>query len=267
MMNFKSCMLLPLGLSLLTVCGILACYGIANSEKSYLRRRNGTPAYVSDFGMFLPESSLFVFVFNWSAACLFVMCLSFYKFVRAQIGNSSLNVAAFVFGCITSSGISVVACFPWRDHLVGIHITGAVMAFCGGTLQCWLICLITWKLCRKRSGFPYLFLIRTTLSSIHTVCIILFGSFLGLIYLSNWEKREPAVISEWIMLFAQILFYTSMSHEFSNIKFIQLELKYFKKSSRTLHGVCNEVVEMKISESPKVEQVIESENSVKGMSS
>nr|XP_039257896.1 modulator of macroautophagy TMEM150B-like [Styela clava] len=267
MWNFKSCMLLPLRFLVLTVCGLLSCYGIASLEKNFLRRQNETPAYVSHFGMYLPESSLFVFVFNWSAACLFVMCLSFYKFVCAQLGNSLLNVAAFVFGCITSSGITVVACFPWRDHLVGIHITGAAMAFCGGTLQCWLICLITWKLCRKRSGFPYLFLIRITLASIHTVCIILLGSFLGLIFLSNWEKREPAVISEWIMLFAQLLFYTSMSHEFSKIKFIQLELKYFKKSSRTLHGVCNEVVEMEISEYPEGEQVIESENTVKVTSS
>lgn len=244
MANFKSCVYFPVVFLLLSVVGLLICYGVATSSGSFFQQRNESPAFVSDFGMFLPEGAVFALILNWGAIFLSIMCMVFYKYVNDQRLSSSLNISTLVFGCITSTGITVVACFPWRDNIAALHITGATMAFCGGMIQCWLICAITWKLHRGKSRFFTLFYVRICLAIFQSAGLILYGVFLSLIFFSDWKSRKPAVISEWIMLFAQLLFYASFSYEFNLVKFIELKLQYVDNASRTISGVCNEIVEL-----------------------
>lgn len=208
--------------------------------------------YISDTGTIPPESCLFAQFLNIYAAltgwCMYlrykqVRLYYFYILSQGIVPQSDrhrsihrklvFNKVCLFVGIVTALGISVVGNFQ-EDHVISVHLLGAMMAFGGAGLYCWMQAVISYKMSRLPNSGPGSRLARVILSTVHVISLItmLLATKLSLDKfpgelkdIKKWSSSQPgytehlvATFAEWVMAFVSSGYFLTFVFELKPLR-------------------------------------------------
>ena len=246
---------LPLGASLLPTGFILGAYFHADSYGLLQLKNNTEVPFVSDIGNHKPHSSVFTLGLSVSAVFgLFLILVrheqvnklynserskadlfkvSLFKVILFQVTMLHVNMVSSVIGLLGILGELIVAAFQLSSHFT-MHYLGAMMYFIPTAIFMCLQTFVTYKTMQMNDGKENLpqqrkkcisqqietkmLIVRTVLSGVLIVCMIIFSVFL-LPSLSAYNRTGYSVaqLAEWFMLISIILFMLTFLFDFKGL--------------------------------------------------
>ncbi|XP_025087373.1 DNA damage-regulated autophagy modulator protein 2-like isoform X2 [Pomacea canaliculata] len=230
----------------------LITYGIA----VYLGHVEPVFPYISDTGTVAPESCVFGQLLNLFAAltawCMYIrykQVRHYYDVIekrgllsthpkRAQTvkWKRRINKFSFGVGILCALGISIVGNFQ-EDNMLEMHLLGAIMAFGGAGLYCWVQTILSYKMASIPQSDSKCRLMRVILSTIQTTSFIT----RTLRDLKKWNSTQPgyrehviAASSEWLMAIASSFFFITFVCE---LRKTQTKVLFMSSASRHMMDI------------------------------
>ncbi|XP_052065839.1 DNA damage-regulated autophagy modulator protein 1-like isoform X2 [Mytilus californianus] len=195
--------------------------------------------YISDTGTKPPESCVFGQLLNIGAVLAFIIFYIRYRQIRTHYegaGRTKLlkyNTVTFVMGITAALGISLVGNFQ-ETNVIVIHLIGALLAFVVGSIYCWIQTGMSFKMPDLPGNSVIVCRIRTVISVLTFIFIIMLGIFSllsklkkpkGESNLNYWNPSVPgygfritSTVSEWIVAILIVIFFATFYKEFRYFK-------------------------------------------------
>ncbi|XP_078695422.1 DNA damage-regulated autophagy modulator protein 1-like isoform X2 [Branchiostoma floridae x Branchiostoma belcheri] len=214
-MGSHPCCVLPIVVGVGTIIMFFVCYVIAVNNNHTVRNF----PFISDTGVYPPESGIFTMALNLSAFGGLVLMYLRYCYISQCDGPAKLNKFTLGCGVLVCLGLMMVGAFQWATMLYP-HMVGAVMAFALGIVYIWLDTIISYKL-RPLSTGVWAFRIRLLVSTLATVSGGVMFVFGGIIFSTDnylYEVRLAAVGGEWALGIGLLLYIITLCAEIRTVK-------------------------------------------------
>jgi len=201
--------------------------------------------YISDAGSKRPESCVFGLLLNMAAFLGIIIMYIRYRLVKelnraSDVALDRLNLAAFLVGCASSSGMAIVANFQISAVFI-FHLIGAFVCFGAGLIYSILHTAATYRMyplyngitiCRVRllitlvalAAFFMTVITGSLAFSLHHRNITL-SSYEAMSDLFSIDKNEPgywlhisSAVGEWVLAAALLVFLMTYSKDFEKLR-------------------------------------------------
>ncbi|XP_070836771.1 modulator of macroautophagy TMEM150B [Chaetodon trifascialis] len=229
--------LLPICLALFGTVGIWSVFAIAVTNGS-VNLTDSFP-YISECGMYNPQSCLFSQICNISAVLgLWIVVIRFQQ-VRDFGCHGKSNIISIVLGFIACFGISVVGNFQ-QSVMMGAHLFGAFLTFVVGLAYFWVQLYQTYQVQPPRGCCigP----IRAICCTLSTILVI------SMAVLHNVSYPSVAALCEWALVMIYFCLFGLFAAEFRHVDFHRLTVqKQGLKNNPPASVIMNEFAENALS--------------------
>ncbi|XP_059139518.1 DNA damage-regulated autophagy modulator protein 2-like isoform X1 [Physella acuta] len=199
--------------------------------------------YISHTAIDAPERCIFAQLVNMGSLMLgvnvyirYIQMIQLLKLLGAKRKHENINKASLVLGFISAFGLTIVANFQ-TIVMREVHYTGAVLAFFGGLVYCWMQTSLT----LNYDKWSKVAIAQTANSIFLSVCLLLF--FISKVVFKILEAQNKgtkwdalrgvylvSTVSEWLTAVFIVTFVLTYYRDFSRINLKSPKIEFLDEN-------------------------------------